>query len=81
MEAVKPNLSQCINKQAIPEEEKPKKNLIQLQKESDSKPFPVLLGPLKRFLQEDAQTLKKNSLHAYIKEILKEHAKSRGWCE
>lgn len=53
------------------------KNLLQLQKESDSKPFPILLGHLKRFLQEDAQTLKKNSLHAYCKEILAAHVEKR----
>lgn len=53
------------------------KNLLQLQKESNNKPFPVLLGILKPFLQQDVHVLKKNSLHAYLKEIITDHVKKR----
>lgn len=58
-----------------------RKNLLQLQKESDNKPFPVLLGKMKRFLQQQAQDEKKNSLHAHVKDVLKKHCVETGFDE
>jgi hypothetical protein len=47
-----------------------KENLIEKQKKSDWKPFPVNLNEMKRPLQEEAYSLN-ISLHANIKRILR----------
>ena len=50
----------------------PKKNLLQKQLDSDKKAFPVILGPLKRDLQEEASE-KCNTMHGLIRIVLTLH--------